>query len=156
MRRPGLQGLFRLENGGQEVVLHFDQPQGLPGDLFRVGGRQGHRVAHVPDLPIEDALAAGCAPPPIRCVFPGKHGFDPRKRQGPELVNLFDQGMGVGAAQYLSVKEVRKLEIIEIGGSSGDNLPGIPAREPFTDIAIGLVHALYLSLAETDRIARTT
>ena len=48
------------------------------------------------------------------------------------------------------------MEIIEIGGSPGDNLPGIPAREPFTDIAIGLVHVSLPHFGGNGPIARTT
>ncbi len=144
--RTGLQGLFRIEDGGQDFVLHRDQPQGFPGDLLRSGGHQGHRVAYLPGFTVEDPLAAGRAAPPVGYIFPGEHGSDSREGQGPALVHFTDQGMGVGAAQHFAVQQVGKLKIIDIPGAPSDDLPGIPAWKGFADITVDLGHGSYLPL----------
>ena len=126
-RCAGFEGGIDVEDRGEDLVLHLDEIEGLLGDLFGGGRNEGHRIAHVPHLLVEDAHVAGCAAPEVGDVFPREDRLHTAERQGLALVDPLDEGVGVGTSQHLAVEEVLELQIVRVLYRPGDDVVGVPA-----------------------------
>ena len=108
----------------QHFVIHIHQPQRFLGQMGRIGGDGGHRVAPVQRLFPRHHIAAvkaivdGC---PFLLVFDfrryigeiggGNHGVHPRQRQRPAGVNPPDARMSVRTPQDLPVQHPRQMNV---------------------------------------------
>ena len=98
-------------------VVHVDQPEGLDCRFFIDRGHQGHAVAHEPHLVLADHRLIGrnCAEPvPSGYVVGGHHRDDPRQLACPGEVDLFDEGMGVGASEDRAVQYLCILHVAQV------------------------------------------
>ena len=123
----GVQGRVRLQVKGQRPVFHPDQGQRLPGGVIVNGGHRGHFVPHKTDSRIQG-----------QCVRRnGRHrtarhvkGSDYRQHAGDlgrgVSIDADDVGVGVGAAQDVTVEHSRQFQIGGILGSPGQFLRQIP------------------------------
>ena len=46
----GVHGMFHVQHGGQDFILHLDHLQSSLGDLGGLGGHRGHPIPHKPHL----------------------------------------------------------------------------------------------------------
>ncbi len=100
--RIGFHGVARIQDGGQQLVFHFDQRQGFFCDLGSFRGDECHPVAHKPHLVIQrecvqrsgDGIRLpGSGVDDPWDILPGQHRRD--ALQGARLagIDLFDPGM---------------------------------------------------------------
>ena len=97
----------------QRLVFDLDQPNGVFGDITRVGNDQRHRLADMAHLAERDAALldrrvgkAWQRPGFLRGVLAGDHCDDARQRQRRRLVDRSDPRVGVRAAQHRGMRLV--------------------------------------------------
>ena len=123
-RRPFLNRLQGVEHGGEFLIVHPDQLQGLFGNLRVHGADGGHVIADIAHLiPGQGMLVMGLgddAVDAVRNIFSGHHPFHAGQFLGPGGVDVEYPGMGQGTAQNFTVQHSRQQDIIrELGRALG-------------------------------------
>ncbi len=116
------QSLFRRRDGGQRLVLHFDQTQRLGGRLFVLRHDCRHRIADVAHAlggqrmlvlrHRHDAEGHGE-------ILARQHQVHARMRPGAFDVDRLDQRVRMRRAQQLHVQHARQLQVVGVA-----QLPG--------------------------------
>ena len=118
---PGCMVAMGSKTGGQHFILDFDQVERGPGDVGRLGGDDGHAVAHVAHLVVERDLiprmrvGPGLAARSVddaRDILVGQHGMHAGQRPRPAGVDARDAGMGMRAGQQGRVQHAGQIDVI--------------------------------------------
>ncbi len=139
-------GLELVEDCGQDLVGHIDQPHRFIGDLRRLGCHRGNPVTDVANLRVEahlvvrmgvgPALAAARVLDPRR-VLVVQNRMNTRKRQRCAVVDIDDVGVGVRASEHLAHQLTACVEVIGERGVALGQLDGV-------DLDLGLTHHCHL------------
>ena len=113
----------RVEHVGhrrQNIVVDFDEPDRVLGEVARIRHDQRHRLADMADLADGDAALldrrigeAGQRPGFLGRILPGDHGDDAGQRQRRALVDRLDSRVRVRASQHRGVSHVRQADIVD-------------------------------------------
>ena len=138
--------LLRVDQGGvvlggaeiqhrlQHLVLHLDELHGLLGGLFGLGGNDGHRVPHEPQMPVQDQPVIGGG---LRVglarngkaggghVLPGIDIHHPGDLFGNGGVDGLHKGVGVGAAQQLDHQGAFGGDVVGVHRLAQQKLQGV-------------------------------
>ena len=111
--RVGLHRLDGIEDGGQLLVFHLDEGEGLLGDVGVRGGHGRDLVAQVADfLRIEQPLIEDGDPVvDIRRVLGRNDRLDARQFLGLSCVEVEDAGVGVAAPEDPAAKRPGQVDI---------------------------------------------
>ncbi|MEJ2211151.1 MAG: hypothetical protein P8129_19210 [Anaerolineae bacterium] len=126
-----LAGLLGAGSHRQGLVLDLDQVQRLAGDLGRVGGHHGHRVAQVADLvvaqhgPVVVDQAVSVA---ARHVGVGQHGAHAGQSLGLAGVDGQDAGVGIFGPQRGAVQHALEGVIVRELGRARHLVHGVGPR----------------------------
>ena len=140
-RGAGLDCLQRIVHTGQLFVVHLDEAQCLVGDLGRICGHRGHRVAHEPHLVPGQHRHVLHAQPHIdlRQVRARQHRVDPRQRPGLAGVDLAYARVRQRAAQHLGAEGIGYRQVRGVARGAGDFIRALDAGHGFSDGLIGQV-----------------
>ncbi len=146
---PRGDGLLRVHNRRQNLVVDLDGLAGILGDIGVVGDDAGDLLALEAHLVGRQHRlgVVGKGRHPREVVLgghlPGDHEVHPRGHPCPGGVDGPDSGVGNRAAQYLHVQHPRQLEVVEIVALAPDE-PGVlhplapGAEAPDRDLVIPL------------------
>ena len=148
----------------QHLVLHLDELQRLIDGLLRLTGHDGHRVAHIAHLPVEDIAVIGRAlrvaltrlgEPLVGHVLPGQSADDAGHQLRAADVDLLHPRAGVGRAEQLHHQTVLRGQILRIDGLAGHQRLVILLADALIDHP-QLFHALHACTSRLSqrRIAR--
>ncbi len=130
-RRARLHCFQRIEDRRQHLVIDLDQLERLFGNLRRLGGDDGHAVAHMPHLAVERNLIPRMRVGPrlptrrvddARHIFVSEHGMNARQRARLRRVDAGDAGVGVRAGEHRRVQHAGQVDVIGKGGFALDQL----------------------------------
>ena len=136
-RGVGLQGLPGIEDGGQLLIVRFDQ---LDGFRRRVLIGRRHRrdgLAHITNLLLgqngivenNGAEAEEIAVPVFRAILRREDRFDAPDFQGLGYVYIEDQGVRQPAAEVFPVQHVRQVHVGDEGARAGRLLGPVFTRQ---------------------------
>ena len=99
-----------VQHGGQQLIGHFHQLHGFQSCLLVLGGNDGNHIPHEANVAVDNQTViggglgiglTGDGKAVGGHILPGVNIHHPRHLFGNGGVNLFHQGVGVGAAQQL-------------------------------------------------------
>ena len=99
-----------VQHGGQQLIGYLNQLHGFQGCLLVLGGNDGNHIAHEANVAVDDQTViggrlgiglTGNGKAMGGHILPGVNIHHARHLLGNGGVNLFHQGVGVGAAQQL-------------------------------------------------------
>ena len=129
-----VQGLGKVQQRLQHLILHFDEPHRPPGDLLRLRGHNGHRVPGAAQVPVQDqpVIGAGLRPglagggkAALGHILPGQHRRHPGHHFGPAGINRDNIGPGMGGAQQLDPQGIGGNQIPGVHRLAGDQAHGV-------------------------------
>jgi hypothetical protein len=121
------QGRLSIQQGREDLVLHFHELAGVLGHGAGEGGHGHHGFAHVADavqgqgvlragphtlVVVEDAAPGGATAGRLR---PGEHGHHPGVPAGPLRIHSHEAGVGVGAADEGDLHHPRQMHVVHVG-----------------------------------------
>ena len=125
-----------VEHGGQFLVFHLDQSQGLFRDIGVHGDDRYHLVAHKPDLVHGEGgfVLRGREEPPVSepdlgRLFSGDDSLDAREIQRPGRIDALDHRVGNWASQEFAVKHPRKAHVVRVQSRADGFLPCVRPRD---------------------------
>ena len=147
-----VQGLGKVQQRLQHLILHFNQPHRPPGNLLRLRSHNGHRVPGAAQVPVQNqpVVGAGLRPGLTRRgkaalghILPGKYRRHTGHQLCPAGVDGNDIGPCVGGAQQLHPQGIGGNQIPGVHRFAGDQAHGVlfshaggnrfhPCSPPFT------------------------
>ena len=118
----------------QHLVFDLNKLQCSVHAGFVRAGHDSHRVSHIADPPVQDqpvigrGLRVGLArisETVVGHILVCKNALDARHLHGHIGANIFNEGMGVGAAQQLHHQAVPGRHILHVGGLAQQQLHGV-------------------------------
>ena len=129
-----VQRLLHVKHGGELLVGHLHQLDGLRGRLLGLGDDHGHLVAHVAHVGLQDAGVVGAAlkeglagqrEAVGRHVVGGVDGHHARHGERAGGVDLGHQGVRLAAADELDHQGVLGREVVGVDGASRKEALGV-------------------------------
>ena len=154
--RAGLHGLLIVKYRRKHIVADIDAPERLLGNRCTFGRHQGHGVSDEADLLIQHPEYWGVPEFPVVDGLPGNYGPDPFQLLGPCGIDFFNCGMGVRAAEDLTVQQAGKFQVINEPGGTADDISRVPAGHRLADVPVRLRHGRHLPLPATAMTALST
>ena len=142
-RSVGREGLHRVKDGGQLLVLDFDKLKRLVGDILRIGGTDRDRVSReVYDLVHKQLMGRPAEHPALRQVLVGKDAVDAGHSHRPLDADALYARVGVGTSQYAREDHARHAEIVKESRLPGHDVARVGALPVLTDMAVRLLLAV--------------
>ena len=139
----GRERLFRIGDGGQGFVFHFDQVGRVGGDIAVGGDHDGDGMAGEVDAVLREEMMLRDAEAgqgsgtrhfaEMLHVSAREDGGDARASECGAHVDVLDAGGGVRAADHAGVVHAGHLDVVHVHGGAGDEARVFAAPDAFAD-----------------------
>ena len=142
-------GGAKIQHGIKHVVGHLDARKGCLGRLLALGRHDSHHIAHIAHMTIDDQAVVGAclriglprvAEALPRHVFPGEHVNHAGNLLRLRRIDVFHDGVGMGASQELHHKRIGR-DVLGEHGLAQKELQRVLLADRLADrLVVGPIH----------------